>query len=171
MSLIEEGIKQKLIRLSEDGKWVEFLKQDIKPRDYTKPEMQVQVEAYLKLILVYGYDECRIRQFVPVTMGSTKKEADIIVYEDDFCFNPSIVVECKKQDVSEAEFLQAIEQAASYAYALSGTVKYIWATSGIKDSYLQIDKERQTRIIIPNIPLFGKPVTKYTYVKGGRLSN
>ena len=61
MPLIEEGIKQELIRFSEDGKLVEFLKQDIKPRDYTKPEMQVQVEAYLKLILVYGYDARRIR--------------------------------------------------------------------------------------------------------------
>ncbi len=171
MSLIEEGIKQKLIRLSEDGKWVEFLKQDIKPRDYTKPEIQVQVEIYLKLVLVYGYDARRIRQFVPVTMGSSKKEADIIVYDDDFCFNPTIIVECKKQDVSEAEFLQAIEQAASYAYALSGTVKYIWTTSGIKDSYLQIDKERQTRIQVPNIPLYGKPIPKFTYVKGGRLRN
>ena len=171
MSLIEEGIMQKLIRLSEDGKWVEFLKQDIKPRDYTKPEIQVQVEIYLKLVLVYGYDARRIRQFVPVTMGSSKKEADIIVYEDDFCFNPTIIVECKKQDVSEAEFLQAIEQAASYAYALSGTVKYIWTTSGIKDSYLQIDKERQTRIQVPNIPLYGKPIPKFTYVKGGRLRN
>lgn len=171
MSLIEEGIKQKLIRLSEDGKWVEFLKQDIKPRDYTKPEIQVQVEIYLKLVLVYGYDARRIRQFVPVTMGSSKKEADIIVYEDDFCFNPTIIVECKKQDVSEAEFLQAIEQAASYAYALSGTVKYIWTTSGIKDSYLQIDKERQTRVQVPNIPLYGKPIPKFTYVKGGRLRN
>lgn len=171
MSLIEEGKKQELIRFSEDGKWIEFLKQDIKPKDYTKPEMQVQVEAYLKLVLVYGYDARRVRQFVPVTMGSTKREADIIVYEDDFCFNPTIIVECKKQDVSEAEFLQAIEQAASYAYALSGTVKYIWTTSGIKDSYLQIDKERQTRILVPNIPLFGKPIPKFTYVKGGRLRN
>lgn len=104
-------------------------------------------------------------------MGSSKKEADIIVYEDDSCLYPSIIVECKKQEVSEAEFLQAIEQAASYAYALSGTIKYIWTTSGIKDSYLQIDKERQTRIQIPNIPLFGKAVPKYTFVKGGRLQN
>ena len=71
-------------------------------------------------------------------MGSSKKEADIVVYEDDMCLNPSIIVECKKQDVTEAEFMQAIEQAASYAYALSGTIKYIWTTSLIRDSYLQI---------------------------------
>ena len=104
-------------------------------------------------------------------MGSSTKEADIIVYDDDLFASPLIIVECKKQEVSEAEFQQAIEQAASYAYALSGTIKYIWTTSGIKDSYLQIDKERQTKIPIPNIPILGKPIPKYTFVKGGRLHN
>ena len=53
--------------------------------------------------------------------------------------------------------------------ALSGTIKYIWTTSIIRDSFLQIDKDRQTRIQIPNIPLYGKVVPKYNYVKGGRL--
>ena len=96
---------------------------------------------------------------------------DIIVYNDDLCLSPSIVVECKKQEVSEAEFQQAIDQAVSYANVLAGTVKYIWTTSGIKDSYLQFDKERDTRIQIPNIPIYGKAVTKYTFVKGGRLQN
>lgn len=113
----------------------------------------------------------RIKLFEKVTRGSSKIEADIIVYNDDLCLSPSIVVECKKQEVSEAEFQQAIDQAVSYANVLAGTVKYIWTTSGIKDSYLQFDKERDTRIQIPNIPIYGKAVTKYTFVKGGRLQN
>ena len=113
----------------------------------------------------------RIKLFEKVTRGSSKIEADIIVYNDDLCLSPSIVVECKKQEVSEAEFQQAIDQAVSYANVLAGTVKYIWTTSGIKNSYLQFDKERDTRIQIPNIPIYGKAVTKYTFVKGGRLQN
>ena len=36
---------------------------------------------------------------------------------------------------------------------------------------MQIDKERKVRIQIPNIPLYGKPVPKYSFVKGGRLRN
>ncbi len=167
-TLIEQGVAKGLIVFNEDQSRITYLHTG-KSRSYADPEEQVEAESYLKLILVYNYHKERIKLFEKVTMGSSVKEADIIVYEDDACQNPSIIVECKKQDVSEAEFTQAIEQAASYAYALSGTIKYIWTTSGIKDSYLQIDKERQTRIQIPNIPLYGRVVPKYNYVKGGRV--
>lgn len=168
--IIKKGIEDGLISFNDDYSRITYTHAN-KSRNYLDPEEQVEAESFLKLILFYNYPKQRIKLFEKVTMGSSTKEADIIVYEDDMCLNPFIIVECKKQDVSEAEFLQAIEQAASYAYALSGTVKYIWTTSGIKDSYLQIDKERQTRIQTPNIPLCGKAVTKYTFVKGGRLQN
>jgi type I restriction enzyme M protein len=67
--------------------------------------------------LVYGYSPERILQFVSVTMGSSTKEADIIVYKDDQKESPHILIECKKQEVSELEFKQAIDQAFSYAVA------------------------------------------------------
>ena len=167
---IELGIEKGLISFNEDNSRITYIHVN-KTCNYSDPEEQIEAESFLKLVLVYNYPVQRIKLFEKVTMGSSKKEADIIVYEDDLCLNPSIIVECKKQEVSEAEFLQAIEQAASYAYALSGTIKYLWTTSGIKNSYLQIDKERQTRIQIPNIPIFGKAVQKYNFVKGGRLRN
>ena len=167
ITLIEQGVAKGLISFNEDQSRITYLHQN-KTRSYTDPEEQIEAESYLKLALVYSYPKERIKLFEKVTMGASTKEADIIVYEDDACQNPSIIVECKKQEVSEAEFTQAIEQAASYAYALAGTVKYIWTTSGIKDSYLQIDKDRKTRIQIPNIPFFGKAIANYTYAKGGR---
>lgn len=168
--IIKRGIEKGLISFNDDVSRITYTHTN-KTRNYLDPEETVEAETFLKLVLVYNYPVQRIKLFEKVTMGSSKKEADIIVYEDDLFQTPFIIVECKKQDVSEAEFLQAIEQAASYAYALSGTVKYIWTTSGIKDSYLQIDKERETRIQVPNIPLHGKVVPKYTYVKGGRVHN
>ena len=167
-SLIEQGIQKGLISFNDDRTRITYTYIN-KSCNYLDPEEQVEAESFLKLVLIYNYPKNRIKLFEKVTMGSSTREADIIVYDDDMCLNPSIIVECKKQEVSEAEFTQAIEQAASYAYALSGTIKYIWTTSGIKDSYLQIDKERQTRIQIPNIPIYGKVVPKYNYVKGGRL--
>lgn len=168
--IIKKGIEKRLISINEDESRITYTYVN-KTRNYLDPEEKVEAESFLKLVLVYNYPVQRIKLFEKVKMGSSTKEADIIVYDDDLFESPLIIVECKKQEVSEAEFLQAIEQAASYAYALSGTVKYIWTTSGIKDSYLQIDKERQTRIQIPNIPILGKPIPKYTFVKGGRLHN
>ncbi len=103
MNLIAEGIKQKLIKFEDDGKYVVYLHQ-AKRRNYDNPEEKVQAESFLKLALIYKYPVKRIRQFVPVQMGVETKEADIIVYDDDALKIPLIVVECKKSDISELEF-------------------------------------------------------------------
>ena len=164
MSLVEDGIKQKLIHISEDGRIITYLHQN-KQRNYNNPEEQVQAETFLKLVLTYGYDARRIRQFVSVTMGREVKEADIVVYNDDMCLQPHILVECKREEVSEAEFAQAIEQAYSYAYALPSDVKYVWVTSGIKNEYFAVDKNNNSRVQLPDIPQFGvKEMAPYKYV-------
>ena len=108
--------------------------------------------------------------FVPVKMGSDMKEADIVVYDDDMCLAPHIVVECKRQDISEAEFLQAIEQAYSYAFSLPCNVKYVWVTSGIRNEYYEVDKNLDTRNQIPDIPQFGvETIASYKYVYGAQF--
>lgn len=164
MSLVEDGIKQKLIHISEDGRIITYLHQN-KQRNYNNPEEQVQAETFLKLILVYGYDVKRIRQFVPVTMGREIKEADIVVYNDDMCLQPHILVECKREEVSEAEFAQAIEQAYSYSYALPSDVKYVWVTSSIKNEYFAVDKNNNSRVQLPDIPQYGvSEMAPYKYV-------
>lgn len=171
MNLIEQGIAKGLVSFSEDNKYIHYIHQD-KKRNYSNPEEQVQAEAFLKLVLVYGYPVENIVQFKTVTMASSTKEADIIVYNDADHTKPHIVVECKKPEVSELEFLQAIEQAASYAYALSGTIKYLWVTSNIKDASFQIDKESSVKQTIPDIPRYGTTeIQKYKYVKGGKKEN
>jgi len=169
MDLFEIGTRDGLITFNEDCSRITYNYQK-KSRNYNNPEERVQAEVFLKLILAFNYSEKRIRQFVPVTMGREVKEADIIVYDDDECTKPVIIVECKKQDVSEMEFQQAIEQASSYAYALAGTIKCIWVTSKIKDACFQIDKDNQTKKSIPSIPSFGKEIPKYKYAKGGLLN-
>lgn len=166
-----QGIQKGLIRFDEEQKYITYIHQN-KKRNYTNPEEKVQAEAFLKLVLSYGYPVNRIRQFYPVTMGASTKEVDIVLYNDDQCTQPLIVVECKKEEVSELEFEQAINQAASYAYALPGTVKYLWVTSGILNDYFLIDKDSDVKKTIPDIPRFGiKEVQKYKYAKGGRHSN
>lgn len=168
MSLINQGVKQGLIKFDDEQKYITYLNQN-KQRNYNNPEEKVQAETFLKLILIYGYSPEKILQFVPVTIGSTTKEADIIVYNDNNHHSAHIVVECKKQEVSELEFKQAISQA--FSYAATGTVraKYFWVTSGIKDEYYEIpEKEPKKYLSIPDIPQFGvTKLAKYKYAKGG----
>ena len=163
---IQIGIDKGLISLNEDRSRITYVYQK-KERNYNNPEEKVQAVAFLKLILDYHYPESRIRQFVPVTMGSDIKEADIVVYDDEMCLSPHIVVECKKQEVSEAEFLQAVNQAYSYAFSLPCDVKYVWVTSGIRNEYYEVDKNQNTRNQIPDIPQYGvEQIASYKYVYG-----
>lgn len=168
--LINLGIEKNLISFDEDYKYITYIHQNNKKRNFTNPEEIVQAEAYLKLILNYGYPKENISMFQTVKMASSSKEADIIVYHDAEHTRPHIVVECKHEDVSDQEFNQAIEQAASYAYALAGTIQYIWVISSIEKAF-KIDKDSSVKQTIPDIPRYGKTeVQKYKYAKGGRIS-
>lgn len=161
---IKIGIEKKIISFNKDMSRITYVFQN-KERNFNNPEEKVQAETFLRLILDYNYPENRIKQFVPVTMGREVKEADIVVYEDNMCMSPHILVECKRQEVSEAEYQQAIEQAYSYAFALPCDVKYVWVTSGIKSDYFEVDKNQNTRNQMPDIPQFGvKNVASYKYV-------
>lgn len=166
MSLIEQGIQQGLISFSEEEKYITYIHQN-KRRNYSNPEEQVQAETFLKLVLVYGYKPERIEHYGTVTLGSSVREADIIVYNDDKHHSPHIIVECKKQEVSELEFKQAIEQGFSYAVAVGA--KFVWTTSGIKNEYYQVPGDLpKARISIPDIPQCGvDKLAKYKYAKGG----
>ena len=172
MDLIQEGINKGLIKFDDEKKYITYVHQN-KRRNYTWPEEQVQAETFLKLVLVYGYVPERIEQFVSVKIGSDTKETDIIVYNDDSHESAHIVVECKKEDVSESEFEEAIAQA--FSYAATGTVraKYFWVTSRIKNVYFQIpEKEPKKRVPIPDIPQHGiGELAKFKYAKGGGSVN
>ena len=160
---IQIGIEKGLVSLNDDMSRITYVHQK-KERNYNTPEEKVQAETFLRLILDYNYPVKRIKQFVPVTMGREVKEADIVVYADDMCLTPYILVECKRQEVSEAEYQQAIEQAYSYAFALPSDVKFVWVTSGIKSDYFEVDKNHNTRNQLPDIPQYGvESIANYKY--------
>lgn len=166
MTLIDTGIEKGLIRFDEDRNFITYIYQN-KKRNYKNPEEKVQAETFLSLILIYGYPENRIKQFVPVQMGSETKEADIIVYSDDKCEETYILVECKKEEITDQQFNVAVDQA--YSYAVAEGAKYVWTTSRIKNQYYEVpDKKPKSRIEIPDIPQFGiNTLAPYKYVKGG----
>ena len=164
--IIEQGKVKKLVRISEDGGRIEYLKHRIS-RDFKKPEAIVEAKAYLALVIQYGYPDENIRLFAPVTMGSSLREADIEVYADAKHEKPLAIVECKKEQVSEAEFRQAVEQAFSYAVAEGA--KYVWTTSGIKNEYYEVPSEKpKARRTVADIPRFGEAgIAKYRYAVNG----
>ncbi|MCY4047373.1 MAG: N-6 DNA methylase [Candidatus Dadabacteria bacterium] len=166
--LIQRGLKEPLIKFDDNDNptRITYIQHDI-TRRWANPEEKVQAETYIKLVLDYYYPPELMDLFVSVTMGSEKKQADIIVYKDESHKSPYIVIECKKQEVSEAEFAQATNQAFSYAVAEGA--RYVWTTSGLKDEYYQVeDKRPKSRTTVSDIPRFGvEGVSEYKYAKGG----
>lgn len=166
MSLIEKGIAKGLVKFDQDKNFITYFHQN-KKRNFNNPEEKVQAETFLTLILIYGYPVERVQQYVTVTMGREKKEADILVYNDDECESPYIVVECKKEEITDQEFSRAVDQA--YSYAVAEGAKYVWVTSKIKNEYYEVaDKKPRKRTLETDIPQFGvKKLAPYKYVKGG----
>ena len=165
--LIEQGKNKKLISINEETNYITYIHQN-KSRSYKNPEEKVQALTFLKLVLEYEYPVEHIQQFVTVQVGSKKLEADIIVYKDKGHKSPHIVIECKKEEISELEFKTAIDQA--FSYAVTEGARYVWTTSGIKDEYYEVPDERpKERITAIDIPKFGETsISRYKYVRGGK---
>lgn len=165
---IKDGIFKKIIQFNEDNSRITY-SDHTKSRNYNNPEERVQAEIYCQLILKYGYPKEQIKNFVSVTMGSTTKEADIIVYSDKECKKPYIIIECKEEEVSEQAFKMAEDQAFSYAYALAGDTKWIWVTSRIKNTFFKFDKNSQKKEDATDIPSYGvNEIAPYKFVKDAK---
>ncbi len=171
-SILERGEKEGLIKFIYNDKGepssVEYVHQG-KTRSFKNPEEKVQAEAFCRLVLEYGYPVENIRLMVVVKLGvDITKEADIVVYKDKTENKPYIIVECKKEDISEAGFKEAINQAFSYAHGMAVTTKYVWVTSGIKNEYFKYDKESEAKENEADLPRFGSDrVTLYKFGKNG----
>lgn len=163
--LIKQGAELGYIQIDEETNYITYMHQN-KRRNFNNPEEKIQAQTFLKLILEYKYPVENIEMFVTVQMGVAKKEADIIVYNDKEHLSPYIIVECKKEEISELEFKTAVNQA--FSYAVSEGAKFVWTTSGIKEECYQAPKKKpKDRITIVDIPPYGeKFVPKFKYVKG-----
>jgi type I restriction enzyme M protein len=164
--LVKEGLRRNLIRFEDNGKYIVYSSQQ-KRRNFENPEERVQADAFLKLVLVYGYPVTRMLQYVPVQMGSQTKEADIILYEDDARKAPLLIVECKKPNINELEFGRAADQAVSYAVAEGA--RYVWVTNKLKNEYFEIPRKKpKARITIPDVPQFGvRELARFKFAVGG----
>lgn len=107
MNLLETGIEKGLIKFDPEKNFVTYVHQN-KKRSYNNPEEKVQVETFLSLILISDYPVNRIKLFQSVQIGSRTTEADIIVYEDDDCECTYIVVECKKEEITDQGALKKV---------------------------------------------------------------
>lgn len=169
---INKGLAAGVISFNTDGSKITYHC----VRDYTtsfkNSEEKVRASYFAELVLTYQYPTKRINLEVTVPRRTPEDRADIIVYEDDECLTPYLVVECKKEGITDAEFKQAIEQAfgnansvrSKYASVVAGNTKTAFDISGFKPS----ERERN---VIADIPVKYGKAPKYKFIKGDRTKD
>ena len=97
---------------------------------YSDPEEKVRAEYWAELIYRYDYNPKYIGIELTVPDRVPSDRADLVVFEDIEQKRPFAVIECKKDSITEAEFEQAVEQAAGNGTWAKFRAKYIGVVAG-----------------------------------------
>lgn len=167
-SLIDQGLAKGLIIFDGEKKQVTYKTQNKRLR-FSDPEEKVRANAYLSLIFDYGYKPEQIDLEVAIEHRVPNIYADIVVYADSSLKKPLIVVECKREEASQGELDQAVEQ--GFGYANSMDADFVWMTSGIRNDYFRRDRQAPKERInnrLADLPRAGqKEVSRARFTKGG----
>jgi len=164
---IERGKQEGLIALTDDDARIIYHCSREYSTSFKNPEETVRASYFVELILDYQYPKNQIDIEVTVPRRTPEDRADIVIYEDDDLKTPYLIVECKKDGITDAEFKQAIEQAfgnanslrAKFASVVAGTTKTAFDIAGFKPS------EREKNVIA-DIPVKYGRTPKYRFIKG-----
>ncbi len=157
---LERAIDDNHAELISEGKSERILYKAVKHSErWADPEEKVRAEFWAELIYKYEYAPERIRFEVNVPRRTPNDYADLVVYKDDECKSPYFVFECKRADISDAEFIQSIEQACGNRASLEA--QFCGAIAGLTRRLLRFDKfpsGERDKNHLTDIPVrYGKP--------------
>ena len=163
---LQIGQQKGYIELLNDGTTIRYIIPDKKYK-FTDPEEQVRARFYVELIEHFQYSQNRIDLEVQVPRRTPSDLADIVVFQDDDKKEPFIVVECKKDGISEAEFDQAIEQAFGNCNSLGGYYTAVIAGSTRRSFDVKNYKpDERSENIIADPPIGYGKVQEWRFLKG-----
>jgi type I restriction enzyme M protein len=128
---------------------------------YSDPEEKVRADFWAELIYKYEYKPEQIDFEINVPRRTPNDYADLVIYDhgDKAHKSPYFVFEIKRPDISDAEFVQAIEQACGNRASLGAP--YAGVVAGLTRRLLRFDKfpagEREKNIISDLPVRYGKP--------------
>lgn len=164
--ILKDGERKGYFRVFNDGAKIEYLPSGHK-ENLNDPEEKVRAEYYFDLLEKYHYPAKRVELETEMPARVPRFFADIVIYEDDAKKKPYIVVECKKDGISDAEFEQATKQAignarvlhAPFAICVAGNTRRAMETAEWNDK----EPEKAT---ITDIPISYGKIEEYRFKKG-----
>ena len=129
---------------------------------WSDPEEKVRASQYAELIYRYGYKPECIDVEVTVPDRTPVDRADLVVFRDKKRTKPYVVIECKRDGVSDTEFKQTVEQAFGNGHAHKFRAKFIGVVAGQTRAFYDCsDKfgvlEREANIVADMPMQYGKP--------------
>ena len=160
------GEQKGYIEILNERTTIRYIAPDKKYR-FTNPEEQVRARFYVELIEHFQYSQNRIDLEVTVPRRTPSDRADIVVFQDDDKKDPFIVVECKKEETSETEFKQAIEQAFGNCNSLGAYYTVVVAgNTRISHDVKNYEPGERTENVIADPPIGYGKVQEWRYLKG-----
>ena len=172
-SFLERAINEGLAQISGEGRneRIYYVIANHSER-WSDPEEKVRAEFWAELIYKYDYEPSKIRLEIRVPRRTPNDLADIVIYKDDELKDAYFVFECKRSDISDAEFLQSIEQACGNRASLGAP--FAGAIAGITRRLLRFDKfaagEREKNHLTDIPKRYGKP-PEWRFYKGAYKMN
>lgn len=176
MAYLDKAIKDGHAKITGEGKQTKIIYIAINhSENYTEndPEEKVRAEFWAELIYRYHYEPNRIGIEITVPDRTPSDRADIVIFQDDDRKRPYAVIECKKDGISDAEFVQAIEQAWGNGTWAKFRAQYVGVVAGSTRRFFDCSEKwgvlEREQNIIADLPIqYGKPV-EFKYHKGGPL--
>ena len=172
MSYLGKAIADKHAILDETGKRPRITYVAVNRTDYfDDPEEKVRAEFWAELIYSYAYPPQRLGIEVTIPDRLPTDRADIVIFRDDDRKRPYAIIECKKAEVTDAEYQQAIEQAfgngtwaklrADYVAVVAGLTRTVYDFS---DRYGALERDGN---IIADLPRAYGKAPEWRFTKGG----
>ncbi len=173
--LLKRALNEGHLRLQGEGKAerIVYVADGNHGERWADPEEKVRAAFYAELIYKYGYKPSRLGVEITVPRRTPSDRADLVIYRDDERKAPFAVIECKRDGISQAEFLQAVEQASGNCASLRAS--YAGVIAGITRRFLDYkgypSQEREKNIISDLPENYGNPPEYkfYRNVKGKDL--
>jgi type I restriction enzyme M protein len=164
---IQRGVEVKIISFNEDKSKITYYASRNFTTSFKNPEEEVRAYYFVELVINKHYPQKRI-DFEIKTKPDLDK-ADIVIYEDDELKSPYLVIECKKDGITDAEYKTAIDQVFRYAnYLRAKFVSVIAGTTKTAFNVAEFKPSEREKNVIADIPeKYGK-IPKFTYIKGGK---
>ena len=169
--IIQKGIANNLISFNNENTRIIYNAKTEKSYNYKDPEEKIRASVFIKLVVDFGYNAKDIDFEVRVPRRTPEDSADIVVYEKGKDTQPYLVVECKKDGISDSQFEQAIEQVFGNANSLGA--KYSWVVAGNTDTAFDVknfNSMEREKNVISQIPVSYGQAPKYRFKKEKRSS-